>query len=73
MSNFYQPDTTRRDFLQVAGATAGATLASSKLLAAESEDTHAINFPKGKVDHCVMIWLGGGALPRRHMGSQKEG
>ncbi|MFT5327133.1 MAG: hypothetical protein ACI8P0_005021 [Planctomycetaceae bacterium] len=56
-----QFQTNRRDFLQVAGATAGAALASSKLSAAETEGTHAINFPKGKVDHCVMIWLGGGA------------
>ena len=61
MFSFNQPYATRRDFLQVAGAAAGATLASSKLAATESENVHAINFPKGKVDHCVMIWLGGGA------------
>jgi hypothetical protein len=62
-----QSHTTRRDFLQVAGATAGAgaALTSRHVAAAESDpeakEPHAINFPKGKVDHCVMIWLGGGA------------
>ncbi|MDA0284837.1 MAG: DUF1501 domain-containing protein, partial [Planctomycetota bacterium] len=53
--------TTRRNFLQTAGVAAGATLAAGRPVAAESEDVHAINFPSGKVDHCVMIWLGGGA------------
>lgn len=52
---------TRRHFLQATGAAAGAALASGQLAAEESEGAHAINFPKGKVDHCVMIWLGGGA------------
>jgi hypothetical protein len=53
--------TTRRNFLQTAGVTAGAALAAGRLVAAEPDDVHAINFPQGKVDHCVMIWLGGGA------------
>lgn len=61
MLNLNQFQTTRRDFLQVTGATAGAALASHSVAAEESENAHAINLPKGKVDHCVMIWLGGGA------------
>ena len=61
MLNINQFQPTRRDFLQIAGASAGAALASSRLSATEPEGAHAINLPKGKVDHCVMIWLGGGA------------
>ena len=44
----------RRQFLGTLGAgTAGMFLGGSSGLAATS-------FPKGKADHCIMLWLGGG-------------
>lgn len=51
----YLPHTLgRRQFLGTLGAgTAGMFLGGSSSLAATS-------FPKGKADHCIMLWLGGG-------------
>jgi hypothetical protein len=49
----------RRDFLQSAALTSSA-LAATPLVGAAEEAT-ASPFPKGKAEHCVVIWLGGGA------------
>jgi hypothetical protein len=46
----------RRDFIEQAGVLAGAALASNSALASPT----AINVPKGKAEHVVFIWLGGG-------------
>lgn len=52
----------RRHFLRMTGAgglaTAGAGLG---LDAAEGGAGHIAHFPKGKAEHCIHIWLGGGA------------
>ena len=49
---------SRREVL-AAGAAAGVTsLASSSLLA---EKPLAASLPRGKAEHCVFVWLGGGA------------
>ena len=48
----------RRQFLATAGAgAAGMILGSRSTWAA----TPATPFPMGKADHCIMLWLGGGA------------
>ncbi len=43
----------RRDFLHTVALVAGATLATRGSAASPA-------FPKGKADHCIFIWLGGG-------------
>ncbi|HBN79161.1 MAG TPA: DUF1501 domain-containing protein [Planctomycetaceae bacterium] len=48
----------RRQFLKQSGVLTGAALTSSSLLASPSST--AINIPKGKAEHCIFIWLGGG-------------
>lgn len=51
----------RREFIQRAGtaglALAGASAFGPNLFAAE---TAKKTYPKGKAEHCIMIWLGGG-------------
>ena len=52
--------TTRRQFLAGAGlaaVAAGLPTARAKLLAGE----HGETWPRGKAEHCVFVWLGGGA------------
>lgn len=49
------PLRSRRDFLKVVAATGAAVPAASLL--ANSTKTPA---PKGKAEHCIFIWLGGG-------------
>ncbi len=46
----------RRNFIKQTGVMAGATLAGSPLLASPT----AINVPKGKAEHVIFLWLGGG-------------
>jgi len=46
----------RRNFLNQAGVLTGAALATPSLLAAPA----AVNTPKGKAEHVIFIWLGGG-------------
>ena len=46
----------RREFLKTTGALAGATFAGPSLLASPA----VANFPKGKAEHVIFIWLGGG-------------
>ncbi|HQW29777.1 MAG TPA: DUF1501 domain-containing protein, partial [Verrucomicrobiales bacterium] len=47
----------RRNFLKKSGLAAGGmSLANSSLLAS----TSLLNVPKGKAEHCIFIWLGGG-------------
>ncbi len=48
---------SRRDFLQAGSFAAAALMSGSQLRAEESVDPVAL----GKAEHCVMIWLGGGA------------
>lgn len=49
--------TTRRDFLKTASASAAAAYLTSHF----SSNARAEKLPLGKAEHCVMIWLGGGA------------
>ena len=54
--------TTRREFLKTSAAGAAITASGlPSLLAAEESGKPKIDLPKGKAEHCVMIWLGGGA------------
>lgn len=47
----------RRKFLKQSGlALGGASLGASPLLATPT----VVNLPKGKAEHCIFIWLGGG-------------
>lgn len=48
---------SRRDFLQAGSFAAAALMSGSQLRAEEAVDPVAL----GKAEHCVMIWLGGGA------------
>jgi hypothetical protein len=52
--------TTRRDFLAASGALASGALAAAasvpSLRAADGKPS-----PRGKAEHCIFIWLGGGA------------
>ena len=52
----------RRHFLAQTGALAGAALSSGSLLSSNSAlaSPTAIHVPKGKAEHVVFIWLGGG-------------
>ena len=59
----HQSPTTRREFLTRSGAgLAAASLlgSSGNLFAAEQPDAK-LPFPKGKAEHCIMVWLGGGS------------
>ena len=49
----------RRHFLQLAGA-GGLASGLDPLRAAAAAD-HVAHFPRGKAEHCIHIWLGGGA------------
>lgn len=49
--------TSRRNFLRSGSFAAAALMSGSQLRAEESVDPVAL----GKAEHCVMIWLGGGA------------
>jgi hypothetical protein len=51
---------TRRDFLSTGLAATAAGSLSSALLAKEGTTAKAV-FPKGKAEHCILIWLGGGS------------
>jgi hypothetical protein len=56
----------RRDFLAsaTAGSTAAALAASGHLVFANEDEVKKSvldGLPKGKAEHCVMVWLGGGA------------
>ncbi|MCA9115352.1 MAG: DUF1501 domain-containing protein [Planctomycetaceae bacterium] len=46
----------RREFLERAGAVAGAAVAGSSASASPT----AVHVPKGKAEHVVFLWLGGG-------------
>jgi hypothetical protein len=49
-------NSTRRDFLSATAAAAAVAASSS---AASAEETKAA--PQGKAEHCIFLWLGGGA------------
>lgn len=56
------PKTTRRDFLaQSSVAAASAVMTGGTMVAASPEGERKIDLPRGKAEHCIMIWLGGGA------------
>ena len=49
----------RRRFIQ---ATGGLALATARDLSfAKETGDQPVHFPKGKAEHCIHIWLGGGA------------
>src|SRR5213080_3517352 len=50
---------SRRDFLRRAGTATLAGLAGPAVLAASKREE--IVYPKGKAEHCIFVWLGGGA------------
>ena len=49
----------RRTFFKLAGAAGAAASADLSLLA--NDRSHVAHFPMGKAEHCIHIWLGGGA------------
>ncbi|MCC9607222.1 DUF1501 domain-containing protein [Blastopirellula sp. JC732] len=55
-------NTNRRDFLKQSAAAAGALAMAGgvPLFANEGEKAHPV-VPMGKAEHCIMVWLGGGA------------
>ncbi|GAB4155896.1 MAG: DUF1501 domain-containing protein [Planctomycetaceae bacterium] len=58
--NRYQ--STRRDFLSRTGTgLAAASLLGTSPLQAEKNTEAKKSFPKGKAEHCIMVWLGGGS------------
>ncbi|MBL4885288.1 MAG: DUF1501 domain-containing protein, partial [Planctomycetaceae bacterium] len=48
----------RRDWLQ---RTTAAAMAGSLLPISAQAEEHNRKIPKGKAEHCIMLWLGGGA------------
>ena len=59
LSNDSKP--TRRQFIKQATAT-GLAIGSSGLSSAALANEHdTVDTPLGKAEHCIMIWLGGGA------------
>lgn len=50
---------SRREFLQRTGAVTIATAAGPLAIAASKREE--IDYPRGKAEHCIFIWLGGGA------------
>ena len=74
-SNTKGPTTGRRQFLATVGASAaGLLLGSRQTFAARPPKS----FPMGKADHCIMLWLGGGACqidtwdPKRRGDAKKK-
>lgn len=51
----------RRDILKAVGMSGMAASGIPNLLPAEQGKALPLVFPKGKVEHCIHIWLGGGA------------
>lgn len=51
----------RRRFLQMTGAGGAGAALPSFGRSAEATSGHIAHFPKGKAEHCIHIWLGGGA------------
>ena len=51
----------RREILKAAGMSGVSAALVPNLLAAKKGSTMPASFPKGKVEHCIHIWLGGGA------------
>ena len=50
---------TRREFLQ--SSTAGIAAATALPSVLNAMESPAINLPTGQAEHCIMVWLGGGA------------
>jgi len=54
--------TTRREFLKDTGLVAGAIGVLNPMQAlAEAQTRATIKYPNGGAEHCIFIWLGGGA------------
>ncbi|MCF6313916.1 MAG: DUF1501 domain-containing protein [Verrucomicrobiales bacterium] len=51
----------RRNFIKTAGLGGMAMAGMPHLMGAEGGASIPVTFPKGKVEHCIHIWLGGGA------------
>lgn len=51
---------SRRDFIRTSAASVALGLTAAHA-ADDKAPSKAVSFPKGKAEHCVMIWLGGGA------------
>lgn len=54
---------TRREFLKTSAVAGSAFVSVNSLTTAlaATETAEKIDLPKGKAEHCVMIWLGGGS------------
>jgi hypothetical protein len=51
----------RRSFLKAAASTAAGAATAPDLALLASNAAHVAHFPLGKAEHCIHIWLGGGA------------
>jgi Protein of unknown function (DUF1501)/TAT (twin-arginine translocation) pathway signal sequence len=54
-------DLNRRQFLLTSAATGAAAANGDCLFAARPARANSSPFPVGKAEHCIMVWLGGGA------------
>ena len=60
-SNNFQSSFTRREFLSRAGVAASAVGLGGVDLPVHAGPKERREYPKGKAEHCIFIWLGGGA------------
>ena len=60
-TNNFQSSLTRRDFLSRAGVAASAVGLGGVGLPVPAGAKERREYPKGKAEHCIFIWLGGGA------------
>jgi len=65
--------TNRRDFLKQAVAGSAGIMASGSLASSLLASSSGHNFPKGKAEHCIMIWLGGGSAQIDTFDPKKRG
>jgi hypothetical protein len=65
-------ESTRRNFLRTSAAS-GVALGLSSAIRAEEKKSAVVSLPKGKAEHCVMIWLGGGACHIDTWDPKKQG
>jgi len=63
----------RRDFLKQAVAGSAGLMAAGSLSSSVLASTAQAEFPMGKAEHCIMIWLGGGSAQIDTFDPKKRG